>query len=183
MTYVDRVKRNVLIGVGFTGCCISVILAMILDAKFLGTDNKSGLAAAVSAFYLYIFCYNSCLDGPGFFYHAEIWPSHLRAKGLTIAMAFYTGGNIIWLQAAPTAFQNIGWKYYIVFAAFAALGAFLSFFVFPDTLYKPLEEVAAIFNDYDLVQVYQTDLATTDKHPEVIEEIISKAAKKISQIE
>ena len=34
----------------------------------------------------------------------------------------------------------------------------MAFFVFPDTLHKPLEEVAALFGDQELVVVYQQEL-------------------------
>jgi len=172
MTYVDRVRRNILMGLGFAGCCIAVTLEMILTAKYLNSGNKAGLAAAVFAFFFYIFCYNLCLDGPALFYHAEIWPTNMRAKGLTLGMAFYGGINIVWLQAAPTAFKNIGWKYYIIFIIFAALGSFCAFFIYPNTLHKPLEEVAAMFKDYDLVQVYQNNLDTLRVPLEAIEEVI-----------
>ncbi|OQU94412.1 hypothetical protein CLAIMM_00770 [Cladophialophora immunda] len=172
MTYVDRVKRNYLIGVGFCGCGIAVILETALTANFLNSDNKAGLGAAVFAFFLYVVFFELCLDGPEFFYHSEIWPTHMRAKGYTLCVAFYSGINIVWLQAAPTAFAHIGWKYYIFFILFAALGAFCAFFIFPDTLHKPLEEVAAIFGDHDLVIVYQKELDSAHIALETIEEII-----------
>lgn len=53
--------------------------------------------------------------------------------------------NIIWLQAAPTAFQNIGWKFYLCFIIPGCIAAAGIFFYFPDTWGIPLEEVAAIF--------------------------------------
>jgi hypothetical protein len=44
------------------------------------------------------------LDGTQYVYFAEIFPNHLRAKGMTIGMASIALMNIMWLQAAPTAF-------------------------------------------------------------------------------
>jgi hypothetical protein len=44
------------------------------------------------------------LDGTQYIYFSEVWPNHLRAKGMTIAMATIALVNIMWLQAAPTAF-------------------------------------------------------------------------------
>jgi hypothetical protein len=70
----------------------------------------------------------------------------------------YSGINIPWLQAAPTAFKTIGYFYYIIFIIFSAFGALMAFFVFPDTLHKSLEEVAALFGDRELVVVYQQEL-------------------------
>jgi hypothetical protein len=44
------------------------------------------------------------LDGTQYIYFSEVWPNHLRAKGMTIAMATIALVNIMWLQVAPTAF-------------------------------------------------------------------------------
>ena len=38
------------------------------------------------------------------------------------------------------------------------------FFTFPDTLNKPLEEIAALFGDDDLVAIYQRDVVITSDH-------------------
>lgn len=46
----------------------------------------------------------------------------------------------------------------MVFIACALTSAVVVFFFFPDTLGKPLEEVAAMFGDDDLVAIYQKDV-------------------------
>jgi hypothetical protein len=80
----------------------------------------------------------------------------------------------MWTQVAPVAFKNIGWKFYMVFISCCVASATIMYFTFPDTLNKPLEEVAAMFGDDDLVAVYQRDLvvgsdqdvtATTEEKP------------------
>jgi len=66
--------------------------------------------------------------------------------------------NIFWLELAPTAFANIGWKYYLVFICLSIFGAAFIYFTFPDTLRMPLEEVAKLFGDDDLVAISQQNL-------------------------
>ena len=66
--------------------------------------------------------------------------------------------NVIWLQAAPVAFKNVGWKFYLAFIIPGTLGAIIMWLFFPDTLGLPLEEVAAIFGDADEVAIYQRDI-------------------------
>lgn len=112
--------------------------------------------------FLYNVSFELGLDGPEFFYQAEIWPSHLRAKGYALATCVYSGINIVWLQAAPTAFATIGYYYYIIFIVCSVFGSLMAFFYFPDTLHKPLEEVAALFGDQDLVVVYQQQLGDSE---------------------
>jgi hypothetical protein len=62
--------------------------------------------------------------------------------------------NILWTQVAPTAFANIGWKFYLVFVVCSVVFGTAIIFIYPDTLNKPLEEVAAMFGDEDLIAVY-----------------------------
>jgi len=98
------------------------------------------------------------LDGPTYFYIAEIWPSHVRSQGFALAMATLSLTNLMWLQAAPHAFTAVAWKFYLFFICIPVLGAVFVFFTFKDTLHKPLEEIAAMFGDEDTVVVYQREL-------------------------
>lgn len=80
-------------------------------------------------------------------YVGEIFPFHLRAKGLALGVSGICLMNIIWLQAAPTALKNIGWKYYLCFIIPSSLAALVILKWFPDTRGLSLEECAAIFGD------------------------------------
>lgn len=73
--------------------------------------------------------------------------------------------NIMWLDAAATAFENIGWKFYLVFIVPGVFGASTIGFYWPDTKGFPLEEVAAVFGDAEEVAIYQRDLETDFHRP------------------
>lgn len=158
MTFVDRISRTYVFAGGFFLCMCTLIVEAALQKNFLDTTNKSGQAAAVAMTYLYIFFYVLGLDGPMFFYIGEIWPSQVRAQGFALGIAAMCLSNLVWTSAAPTAFTNIGWTYYIFFIVQAAIGGVAALFWFPDTLGKPLEEIAAIFGDTADVMVFQNDL-------------------------
>jgi hypothetical protein len=66
--------------------------------------------------------------------------------------------NIIWLQSAPTAFNTIGWKFYLCFIIPGTIGGVVMWVWFPDTLGRPLEEIAEVFGDREEVAVYMRDL-------------------------
>jgi hypothetical protein len=155
MTFVDRVPRNRLIALGFFVCTCTLIVEAALQAKYLNGTNKGALGAAVAMTYLYVVSYSLFLDGPTYFYIGEIWPTHLRAQGYSLGLGMLCLTQIVWSQAASTAFANIGWKFYIFFIIFAAAGCVVAFFIFPDTLHKPLEETAAMFGDEEEVIIFQ----------------------------
>jgi hypothetical protein len=100
--------------------------------------------------------------GTQFAYLGEIFPTHLRAKGVSLGVATISFTNIIWLQAAPTAFLNIGWKFYLVFIIPGTIGGIIIWIWFPDTNGLPLEEIATIFGDEDDVAVYQREINIQD---------------------
>jgi len=173
MLIVDRYPRNKLISLGLSVVMIFIIVEAVLTKYYLGTTNESGLAGAVAMIFLIGAGFSLFLDGPSFFYVAEIWPTHMRAQGLVISITTYCCTNIVWLQAAPTAIGNIGWKYYLFFIVICGIGSIIVLFYFPDTLHKPLEEIAALFGDDDQVVIFQRDLDHTELPLREIDNLIA----------
>jgi hypothetical protein len=105
-----------------------VLATLVAEAALVASyppsagQNPAGLKAAIAMIYLYIVSTTSSisvnqrvllthqffaeflLDGTQYIYFSEIFPNHLRAKGMTIAMAAIALVNIMWLQVAPIAF-------------------------------------------------------------------------------
>jgi hypothetical protein len=155
---VDWFPRNKYIAVGILGCMLTLIIEAALVANFVPSNNNSALLAAVAMFFVFQIPYGFCLDGTQFAYLGELFPTHLRAKGVSLGVAMISFTNIIWLQAAPTAFITIGWKFYLVFIIPGTIGGIVIWTWFPDTNGLPLEEIAAIFGDEDEVAVYQREI-------------------------
>jgi hypothetical protein len=110
------------------------------------------------------------LEAISWYYASEIFPTHLRAKGMTLGVIGFCLIDILWLELAPTAFASIAWKYYLVFICVSVVSAAVIFFTFPNTLHMPLEEVAKLFGDDDLVAVYQRDIHIDHEKHQVVEQ-------------
>ncbi|KAF1807807.1 MFS transporter, partial [Eremomyces bilateralis CBS 781.70] len=164
---VDLFPRQKYMAFGVLGCMLTLVVEAALVAEFVPSDNESALQAAVAMFFIYQVFYSFCLDGTQFSYLGELFPTHLRAKGIALGVAMISLTNIVWLQAAPTAFKNVGWKFYLVFIIASAIGGVVMWFYFPDTKGLPLEEIAAIFGDTDDVAVYRREI---DIHGNIIED-------------
>jgi MFS family permease len=98
-------------------------------------------------------------------YFAELFPNHLRNKGMTIGMAAISLMNIMWLQAAPTAFKNISWRFYLCFIIPAYLFAIVCWFFYPNTKGLALEEIAALFGDDVQQDVYPSTIQNASEVP------------------
>ncbi|OAP56584.1 hypothetical protein AYL99_08696 [Fonsecaea erecta] len=158
MILVDRFPRPKYLAFGLLGCTACLIVEAALVANFVPSDKKVALQAAVAMFFVFLVFYDVCINGTFLSYMGEIFPTHLRAKGMCAGVAMVALMNIVWLQSAPTAFATIGWKFYLCFIISSTIGAVVIWILFPDTNGLPLEEVAAIFGDADEVAVYQRDI-------------------------
>ncbi|KAK0387729.1 hypothetical protein NLU13_3974 [Sarocladium strictum] len=142
---VDKIPRPKFIGYGLIACQVCLIIEAALVANFAGSDNKAALRACVAMLFLFVFIYEFALDSAQFVYLGELFPTHIRAKGVSLGCGTLALMNVMWLSVAPTAFEAIGWKFYLCFIIPGFLCAGLILYYFPDTLGLPLEEINAIF--------------------------------------
>ncbi|CAK7235557.1 hypothetical protein SBRCBS47491_009333 [Sporothrix bragantina] len=143
----DRVGRVKLIIIGMTGCMVCLILLAALTATYGGTTNKAGLHAGVFFFFFFVAFYGCCLDATTYVYCSEIFPNHLRAKGMAWSLAVLFLSTVAYLIPAATAFATIGWKYYLVFIILTAINIPIIWFTFPETKGLALEEISEKFGD------------------------------------
>ena len=80
-------------------------------------------------------------------YTSEIFPNHIRSKGMSWSIVSYFASLIIYLQVAPTAFAKIGWKFYLVFLILLFCFIVPLFFYFPESKGLSLEEISRLFGD------------------------------------
>lgn len=136
--------------------------------RFIASGNANALRAGVAFLFLIEVPYDFGLNGMQFIYISEVWPMHLRAKGMSLGVAMISLMNIVWLQSAPSAFAAIGWKFYLCFIIPGTIGSVIMWIFFPDTLGKPLEETAALFGDADQVATYMRDIEITDEELDAV---------------
>jgi hypothetical protein len=104
--------RPKLIGGGLAGCQIMLILEAALVANFAGTTNTAALKAAVAMLYIFVVFYEIGLDGTQFVYLGELFPTHLRAKGMALGCCAIALMNVMWLQVTPIAFAYVSCIHY-----------------------------------------------------------------------
>jgi len=156
--YIDRISRTKIVAIGLTILAALMSCYTALTAQFIHSTNLEGQRAAVAMLYLFFFFYAATVDGPTWFYTAELFPTHLRSKGMVIGTGTYALSSLVWVMSGPTAIKNIGWHFFLIFIILNIISAIVIWTLFPDTKGKSLEEIAALFGDDDLVVVYQRDI-------------------------
>lgn len=76
------------------------------------------MLTALAMFYLFLAVYSMGVDVAGVVFYSELFPNHIRAKGVCLSMATVALADLVYLQATTTAFANIGWRFYLVSVAF-----------------------------------------------------------------
>lgn len=79
-----------------------------------------------------IVSFSVSVDATSYIYASEIFPTPVRAKGLSVSISGLFIATILFLQAAPTAFDNVGWKYYLVFICITSIIFVVMWLVFPE---------------------------------------------------
>lgn len=156
----DWTGRKPLLMIGLGGCCLSLILeaAMVSTYAETGSNNEAGLRMGVAATYIFLAFYSVGVDVAGVVFYSELFPNHIRAKGISLSIAVIALTDLVYLQATATAFANIGWKFFLIFIILSGIGTVFCYFFIPETKGIPLEEMAAIFGDTEDVAVYSADI-------------------------
>ncbi|EXJ89882.1 hypothetical protein A1O3_02949 [Capronia epimyces CBS 606.96] len=174
--YTEKFRRPTLISFGLVLLVGILSCYTGLTATYIGTDNRAGQSAAVAMIWIFLATYSATVEGPFYYYSSEFFPTHLRAKGMTLQATTFCWTSILWAQSAPTAIDNIGWHFFLIFIILATFGAAVIYFYYPDTRGKTLEEIAALFGDDDLVAVYQRDIHLD--HGTVVADIVREKLDK-----
>ncbi|CDO92003.1 unnamed protein product [Kluyveromyces dobzhanskii CBS 2104] len=111
------------------------------------SDKSSAAKGVIASSYLFV-CSFAPTWGIGIWiYCSEIFNNMERAKGSAVSAATNWAFNFALAMFVPSAFKNISWKTYIVFGVFSVALTIQTFFMFPETRGKTLEEIDQMWTD------------------------------------
>lgn len=99
-----------------------------------------------SSTWLYNISFSATCGPLSFIIPAEIFDTHTRSKGVSIAAMISFGFNTLIGQVTDLAIKNIGWRYYMLFVIFNFTNALFFWITLPETKLLPLEEMNYLFN-------------------------------------
>jgi len=101
----------------------------------------------IACSYLFVAAYGFTWAPAAWIYCSEVFPLRWRAKGMGVSAATNWVFNFALAYFVPPAFENIQWKTYIIFGVFCFCALIHSFFLFPETTGRTLEEIDELFNN------------------------------------
>ncbi|KAG4304417.1 hypothetical protein PORY_002127, partial [Pneumocystis oryctolagi] len=103
--------------------------------------------AAIACSYLFV-CVFACTWGPcAWIYVSEIFPHNQRTKANGLCTFANWTFNFVLAIFVPSAFKNIQWKTFIVFAVFCTIMTIHVYLMFPETCGRSLEEIEKVWQE------------------------------------
>ncbi|KAG8982637.1 hypothetical protein FRB94_003367 [Tulasnella sp. JGI-2019a] len=146
IAFVDRLGRRwPLIGANIVSG-MTFIAATAIQAIYPNSHHKVSAGwAFVMMTWIFNFAFSSAIGPISWAYPVEILNTGIRAKGTALTSMGAWLFNFFIGQVSPIALQNIGWKYYIVFAVGGFTNALTVYLFFPETKGRTLEEMDGYF--------------------------------------
>ena len=166
---IERVGRRKLMLVGSFG----QMMGMAVLAGVTAFPGKKGPGAA-GAVFLYVVQFFFAIGWLAmvWLYPAEVVPLRIRAKASGLMVATTWVFNFLIVEITPVSLSSIGYRTYIIFVVLNAFIFICVYLFFPETAYRSLEEIDAIFaNSHgirDVVRVSKTLPHLHGKHGEIL---------------
>lgn len=124
---------------------ISQGISFAVVAIGLGVATKASRLAAVAFMFVFISSYGLACNYIPWLYPAEINSQQWRFFGAAVATATNWLFNYIVVVITPTAADNIGWRYYVIYAVLNFVFAVICWLFFEETAKLSLEEIDKVF--------------------------------------
>ncbi|KAI9753346.1 MAG: hypothetical protein M4579_005204 [Chaenotheca gracillima] len=138
---IEKFGRRQLMLFGAAGMSFSMVILAVMT-KIGGTGP--GIVAAAFLFIFNTFFAIGWL-GMTWLYPAEIVPLRIRAPANALSTSANWAFNFMVVMITPVSFSSIGYQTYIIFAVINAFIFPVVYFFYPETAYRSLEEMDAIF--------------------------------------
>ncbi|CAG9862972.1 unnamed protein product [Phyllotreta striolata] len=143
---VDKYGRRVLLMVSAlaSGLCV-LSLAVYFHVKAVGVDVTSVSWIPTASVMVYACFFKLGVGMVPIIVTAEIFPTNMKAIGMTMADAMFILGGIIAIQVYQILTRQVGlYAPFYFFGAFAFFVAFFTYFFIPETKGRSLEEIQCI---------------------------------------
>ncbi|KAL1910699.1 high affinity glucose transporter [Sporothrix stenoceras] len=116
------------------------------DITWIVLDNRPVSSAIVACSYLFVATFATTWGPTSWTYPAEIYPSRIRAKAVSLATASNWFWNMVLAFGVPPLLWNISYKMYYIFAAFNGASFIHMLLTAPETKGYTLEEMDEVFD-------------------------------------
>ncbi|KAI6802946.1 general substrate transporter [Hortaea werneckii] len=164
-------------------CWIGITIAMGISEH--GGNSYVCGSIAVALFFLFFASFGMGVLGIPWLYPAEINALEMRTKGASLAMATNWICNYAVVQATLPGVENLGYKFWIVWACICFAFVPITYFFYPETANRTLEDIDRLFETQPGIIVCRNKLATQLSRPQQFieqDEMIGRDFEKESRV-
>ncbi|KAI0143079.1 MFS sugar transporter-like protein [Xylariaceae sp. FL1272] len=146
--FIDRFGRRPTFIIGMLFNCLFFVIVTILLALFPPETGAGGTAGWGFIITTWLFNISfSFANGPlSWIIPAEIFDTHTRSKGVSIATMTSYAFNTLIGQVTDIAINSVHWRYFLLFAIGNFTNAVFFYLILPETKLLPLEEMNYLFS-------------------------------------
>ncbi|KAJ6461643.1 general substrate transporter [Mycena vulgaris] len=139
--FVDRIGRKATAVISIGSLTVFLFMVGALTKVYSNSMNNSGIYATVAMIFLFQGAYSFGWTPLLYVYPPEVLNYAIRANGMGVLQFALNGTALMAVFAFPFALQNIGWKTYMINAAWDALEVPFVLYYWVETQGKTLEEI------------------------------------------
>ncbi|KAK3720154.1 hypothetical protein LTR37_003978 [Vermiconidia calcicola] len=181
---VERWGRRKMIMYAAAGQCFCYLIITVLlrHSEKPGYPHQEEVAAAsVAFFFLYYVFFGIGFQGVPWLYPTEINGLAMRNKGAALGTATNWIFNFMVVEITPIGIETLRWKFYIIWTVLNGSFVPFTYFLFPETAGRTLEDIDSYFRGQPSLVVFRDKLATESKRPmEFIEKEEQEVRRKSS---
>ncbi|EDU46687.1 ProP Permease of the major facilitator superfamily [Pyrenophora tritici-repentis] len=163
---VERYGRRKVMMVSAAACSICwIVIATSQGETEKGGDSKKLGIVAVSFFFVFFASFGMGVLGVPWLYPTEINALEMRTKGASLAMATNWICNYGVVQATLPGIQNLGYKFWIIWAVICFSFIPITYFLYPETANRTLEDIDRFFETKPGLLIHHNKLAVQLHRP------------------
>lgn len=143
LRFIEKWGRRPTLMLSSTGMAISVIVITVCTA--LTPTHTSAGSVGIAFLYIFLVVFSFVWTPMQSLYPVEVLSYNNRAKGLAVMNLFVNACGLFNTYLPPVAIANVGWRFYLFYACWDALGIVVIYFTFVETKGRNLEEIDGIF--------------------------------------
>ncbi|KAG9317757.1 general substrate transporter [Chiua virens] len=129
----------------FLVCAISVFVLFtawtIATAEYSFSQSKISARVVIALIFLYSPAYNLGFVALPYAFLVELFPFHVRARGIAFYQWWLRGAGFFDQFVAPIGIDAAGWRWYIIYCVWDAFQVVFVYLMFPETSGHTLEEL------------------------------------------